>query len=320
MPTAAAARISVTGQLGHPGGFWTIPAPRDSDVVLYSAVYSMPEHSFSSSADRKRRAQLLERAAVALQGRQFTEAERFAAQVLKSSQADAAAASILGRALLAQNRGSEAVAPLEQAAQGRRDPAIETLLGAALGSAGRRAEAIDLLRRTTMARPPFLPAFQELAGQLAALGHLDEAIAAVESALAMIPGAIDLQLDLARLHLQHNERHKARAVLAAARDAAPERPDIWVMLARVLFQDGEYVSAADAFRHALGHRPDDVYIRADLAVCLLEMGNRDSGEASLRSAFRNGAQMLGRTTHALTGSSHGRFFFRPSAAVKFLQG
>jgi hypothetical protein len=29
--------------------------------------------------------------------------------------------------------------------------------------------------------------------------------------------------------------------------------------------------------------------------------------------------MLGRTTHALAASSHGRFFFRPSAVVKFLQ-
>jgi hypothetical protein len=29
--------------------------------------------------------------------------------------------------------------------------------------------------------------------------------------------------------------------------------------------------------------------------------------------------MLGRVTHALAASSHGRFFFRPSAVAKFLQ-
>jgi hypothetical protein len=50
------------------------------------------------------------------------------------------------------------------------------------------------------------------------------------------------------------------------------------------------------------------------------MGDRDAGEASLRSAFRSGTHLLGRTTHALAASSHGRFFFRPSAVVKFLQG
>jgi hypothetical protein len=30
--------------------------------------------------------------------------------------------------------------------------------------------------------------------------------------------------------------------------------------------------------------------------------------------------MLARTTYALAAASHGRFFFRPSAASKFLQG
>ncbi len=138
-------------------------------------ISSMPKPPFSSSVGRRRSAQLLERAAVALQAKQFVEAEQLAGEVLKGTGTDTAAASILGRALLALNRGREAIAPLEKAAQSR-DPSIETLLGAALGSAGRRAEAIKLLRRTTVQRPPFLPAFQELAGQLAAIGHVDEAI------------------------------------------------------------------------------------------------------------------------------------------------
>ncbi|HEX7565834.1 MAG TPA: tetratricopeptide repeat protein, partial [Bradyrhizobium sp.] len=159
-----------------------------------------------------------------------------------------------------------------------------------------------------------------LAGQLVKAGRVDEAIAVVESGLALAPEAIDLQLDLARVHLQHNDRGKARVILSKARDAAPGRPEILTELARVLLLDGEYASAADAYRHALAHRPDDAFTRADLAACLLEMGDRDAGEANLRSAFRSGPHMLGRTTHALVASSHGRFFFRPSAVVKFLQG
>jgi hypothetical protein len=50
------------------------------------------------------------------------------------------------------------------------------------------------------------------------------------------------------------------------------------------------------------------------------MGERDAGEANLRSALRSGPQMLGRTVHALAASSHGRFFFRPSAVAQFLRG
>ena len=243
-----------------------------------------------------------------------------AAEVLKASRTDAAAASILARALLAQNRGAEAIAPLEKAARRGGDAGLETLLGAALGSAGRGAEAIERLRLATARRPAFLPAFQELAGQLAKAGRVDEAIAVVESALALSPQAIDLQLDLARLQLLHNNRGKAREILSKARDAAPGRPEIWIELGRVLLLDGEYASAADAYRHALAHRPDDALTRASLAACLLEMGDRDAGVASLRSAFRSGPHMLGRTNHALFASSHGRFFFRPSAVIKFLQG
>lgn len=293
--------------------FWTPVGGRASD-------FRVPKPLFSPSASGGRSAQLLERAAQALRTQRFAEAEQLAAEVLKGSRTDTAAASILGRALLALNRAEEAIAPLEKAARRNNDAGIETLLGAALGGAGRRADAIEQLRRTAARRPAFLPAFQELAGQLARAGRIDEAIAAIESGLALAPEAIDLQLDLARLHLQRNDRGKARAILSAARDAAPGRPEIWIELARVLLLDGEYAAAADAYRHALAHRPDDASTRADLAACLLEMGDRAAGEANLRSAFRSGPHMLGRTNHALVASSHGRFFFRPSAAVKFLQG
>ena len=280
----------------------------------------MPKPPFSPSVSRGRSAQLLERAALALRGRQFAEAERLAAEVLRGNRTDSAAVSILAQALLALNRGEEAIAPLEKAARRSNDAAIETLLGAALGSSGRRAEAIEQLSRTAARRPPFLPTFQELAGQLAKAGRVDEGIAVIVSGLALAPESIALQLDLARLHLQLNDRAKAREILTKARDAAAGNLDILKELARVLLLDGEYASAADAYRHALAHRPDDALTRADLAACLLEMGDRDAGEAALRLAFRGGPNMLGRTNHALVASSHGRFFFRPSAVVKFLQG
>jgi tetratricopeptide (TPR) repeat protein len=256
---------------------------------------------------------------MALRMQRFAEAEQIASDVLRASRTDNAAASILAQALLAQNRAEEAIAPLEKAARRSGDAGIETLLGAALGGAGRRAEAIEQLRRAAARRPPFLPAFQELAGQLAKAGQFTDAIAAIESALALAPGSIDLQLDLARLHFQHNARGKARAILSKAREAAPNRTDVLTELARALLLDGEYAAAADAYRHALAHRPDDAMTRADLAACQLEMGERDAGEANLRLALRGGPRLLGRATHALAASSHGRFFFRPSAMAKFLQ-
>nr|WP_246801761.1 tetratricopeptide repeat protein [Bradyrhizobium genosp. L] len=249
---------------------------------------------------------------------QVAEAERLAAEVLKASRTDVAAASILARALMAQNRGAEAIAPLERIARRVEDGGVDTLLGAALGGAGRRNEAIELLRRTTARRPPFFPAFQELAGQLAAANCVDDAVAVIEGALVLAPGAVELQLSLARLLLQRHDRSRARAILEAAHATAPGHPEIMTTLARVRLLDGEYAAAATLYRHVLAQRPDDAMMRADFSVCLLEMGDRAAAEANLRQVTRARPQLIGRATHALVHSSHGRFFFRPSTAAKFL--
>ncbi|WP_249809842.1 tetratricopeptide repeat protein [Bradyrhizobium sp. 139] len=263
---------------------------------------------------------MLERATLALRMQNFAEAERLAAEVVKTSRTDIVAIWVLGRALLAQNRVAEAIVPLDKAARRTSDPGIETLLGAALGGSGRRMEAVEQLRRTAARRPPFLPAFQELAGQLAKDRRVDEAIATIGNALALAPESIDLQLDLARLHLECNARGEARPILVKAHKAAPGRPDISTLLARVLRQDGDYAAAAEMYRLALALRPDHAVTRADLAACLFELGQREAGEASLRSALRGRPRMLAQVAYTLVHSSRGRFFFRPSALKTFLQG
>jgi Tfp pilus assembly protein PilF len=219
-----------------------------------------------------------------------------------------------------QNRPAEAIPPLERAARRSDDPKIETLLAAALAAAGRRDEALDQLRQTTARRPPFPPAFREYADQLAKAGRLDEAIAVAETGLQLTPDVIELQVDLGRLYLGRNDRVRARSMLLQALAAAPGRWDIQAVLARVMVFDGEYAAAADIYRHALALQPDDAMTRVDLGMCQLELSDRSAGEASLRAATRGRPEMLGRAIHSLAAASHGRFFFRPSAAVKFLGG
>src|SRR5262249_43747382 len=242
-----------------------------------------------------------------------------AAEVLKSSRTDRDAILILAHAKIGQNRPDEAVVPLGRAVRRNPDPEIETMLGAALCSSQRLADGIEQLRRTAVRRPPYLPAFLELAAQLAKAGRLNEAISIIEDGLLLIPESIDLKIDLGRLFLQNNQRDQARACLTIARDAAPGRPDILIEVGLLLLLEGDYADAADVFRHALALRPDDMLSRVNLAICLLEMGERDAGEAVLRMALRGRPYMFGRTVYALAASSHGRFFFRPSAAAKFLQ-
>jgi Tfp pilus assembly protein PilF len=263
--------------------------------------------------------QALESAVFALRMQRPDEAERLAGGVLKSNRGNALAAEVLGRALLMQDRADEAIVHLERAARRGDHPAIETLLATAWAATGHSDEALDQLRRTMARRPPFPPAFLETAGQLSKVGRLDEAIAALESGLTLTPDAVDLQMELGFVNIKRNDRGKARAMFLQVLAAAPERHDALVALAKVMVLDGEYAAAADIYRRALGLRPDDTVTRNNLGLCLLEMGQRNAGEASLRAAMGGDPQMAGRAITSLAAASHGRFFLRPSAAAKFLR-
>ena len=247
------------------------------------------------------------------------EAERLASEVLKASRGNIPAAQVLGRALLMQNKIAEAIVPLEKAARRSEDPAIETLLASALASAGRSGEAIAQLRLAIARRPPYPPAFAELGGQLSRLGRIEESIAAFEGGLALAPGVTDLLMGLGYLHLKINDRARARALFLQAQATEPRRLDILGALASVMALDGEYAAAADLYRRVLGQRPDDALMHYYLGKCLLELGDRDAGEAELRAAASSGLQAAAGAITALSAAPHGRFFLRPSAVAKFLR-
>jgi Flp pilus assembly protein TadD len=261
----------------------------------------------------------LDRAAVALRVQWPDEAERLAGEVLKSDRGNTAAARVLGQALLMQGRPLEAIEPLQRAARRRPDPMLETLLGRALADAGRTDEALERLRQATSRRPAYPLAFVELGDLLGKLGRLDEALPVFETGLALAPDAAVLRVALGYLHLARNDRAKARALFLAVRAAAPERHDARVALAQVLGLDGDYATAADLYRDALALRPDDAATQLALANCLLEMGERDAGEAALRTVAGGGTRMAGSAIAALAAAPHGRVFLRPSAAAKFLR-
>jgi predicted Zn-dependent protease len=270
-------------------------------------------------AKSSRSSELLERASWALRMNHLGEAERLASEVLKAERGNASAASLLGQALLAQNRAREAIVPLEKAAKRNDDPALETLYAIALGTSGRRDDAISQLRRTIVRRPPFPPAFRELASQLGKSGDTKEAIAVLERCLADAPHLAELQMDLALLNLGGNNRRRARAAASTALASAPGRADLVALMARIMLLDGELEAAAGAYRQVLAQHPDDAMIRTEFAVCLLEMGERAGGEANLRAATGRDPHLMLRAVHSLTASSRGRFFLRPSAVRKLLQ-
>lgn len=260
----------------------------------------------------------IERAAWALRTGRQDEAERLASAVLRADRANAAAATIVGQVLLEQARFGEAIDALRPAAKRTQDPRLETLLAIALAKSGLHQEGIRQLEQATERQPPFAPAFRELASQLSNQGRPDQAVAVLERGLLMLPDVVELLLGLGSLHLRRNARGQALTLLERAAELAPDRPDVLVELARAQCLDGAYDTAARLYRQALALRPDDAMSRANLAVCLFEMGERDQGEMKLREAVRGRPEMLARAIHSLAAPSHGRFFLRPTAVVDFL--
>ncbi len=263
--------------------------------------------------------QALHAAVLALQRQRPDEAERIAAGVLKLEPTHPVAAGILGRAMMLQNRVAEAIPVLEQAAGRGNDSAVETQFADALVATGRRDEALAQLRRTMARRPAFLPSFIMYARYTAETGGYADAIAALQQALAIFPGAWELQNELALQHIKTNDRAAARAVLSQALAGTPRHPYLLMTLGQVLYLDGDYAAAADAYQSVLAVNPGDAAARKNLGTCRLEMGERAAGEAELRAAVRAAPPLAGHAIAALALASHGRFFLRLSAAMEFLR-
>jgi len=260
----------------------------------------------------------LDAAVAALRSGRPAEAERLAVRLLRSNPRDLGAAQILGNALLMQNRPGDAAEALRPAARRSGDPSIETLLARALAAAGRTDEALAQLRQTTARHPAYVLAVIELGDLLGRTGRLDEAVAALAAGVAANPDAPLPRIALGYLHLRRNDRAGARAQFSAACAAAPQRHDALVALAKVTALDGDFAAAAALHRRALALRPDDVATRINLGKCLLDLGDRETGEAALRAAIRAVPQATGLAITTLAAAAHGRAFLRPSDAARFL--
>jgi tetratricopeptide (TPR) repeat protein len=262
----------------------------------------------------------LQGAAAAIQAGRPLEAERLAADVLKANAGSLPAMQLLGTALLMQGRGKDAIAPLERAARQSRDAESETRLATALRQAGREEEARERLERAVKRKPPFPPAFIELANVLYVLNRQDEATEILQQGLAVAPDFPDLSLQLGRLYATRGKNTQARAAFARAVALAPGHPDALFALARALQAERDFAQAAETYRRMLAATPKDAAGQIGLGICLIELGRNEEALDHLRAASRANAKMFGEAVAALVDAGRGRFWLRPSDAARALRG
>ena len=89
---------------------------------------------------------------------------------------------------------------------------------------------------------------------------------------------------------------------------------------RTFMDAGEFAKASEYFQRALLCDPSDQQSRLYLGACFLELGQTGAASVCLRQVTRGGADFYGKALKVLSLSSRGRFWLKPSAAVKFFKG
>jgi len=261
---------------------------------------------------------ILQRAVLALDWGRPQEAERLAAEVLKSNPNDARALFLTGSALVLQDRAMEAVKPLEAAARDRHDAEVDTMLAIALRQVGRREDAVSRLKRATKRRPPHPPAFKELGYLLVSMERYDEAVQALNRGIEIAPMMPQLHIQLGYAHLSRGDCANAKIAFARALEISPGSHDALFGMAKAYREIGDCESAAEYFRRSLAIDLNDRAAWFQLGHCLLDLGQTDAGYNCFRTAARGDAKHYGNALSSFVAASRGRFWLRPSVAMRFL--
>ena len=262
----------------------------------------------------------LQRAVIALNSGHPADAERIAADILKTNRRNVLALQVLANALLMQNRIADAIAPLEVAARGNHDPQIETMLGIVLRQAGRIEDALSWLKRAVKRRPPHAQPFYEFGCLLSFLNRDEEAVEAFNRGLDVAPLMPQFSVQLGYVLLRRKRYAEAKTAFGRALANSAGSPEALFGLAKVHQAVGDNAAAAGYFRQCLTSRPNDADMWLQLGYCLLELGDREAGLECFRTATRGDPKSHGNALSALVKSGHGQFWLKPSGAAQYFQG
>ena len=182
------------------------------------------------------------------------DAERIIREVLAKDPRSLTGQHVLGRALLAQQRPQDAIAPLEAAAR-QGDPIAETNLGIALDQSGRPADALVWLERAVTRQPPFEHAFYELGSRLVSMRRAKEAEGVVKRGLAINPNSVELSILLGDIFLKRADRDNAKLAFARALASQPNHPGALYGMGTVMMLEGEYARAVQRLQQAVAQDP-----------------------------------------------------------------
>jgi cytochrome c-type biogenesis protein CcmH/NrfG len=159
------------------------------------------------------------------------------------------------------------------------------LLGQAIAATGDEEGAIAPLRRAVGLAPDFAHAWQHLGGILLNRGRARDAVPPLEKAVEANPGHPLAWVDLASARLRVKDYAGG---LAAAREAVrvnPDHPEAWLHLGHALLLTGDPGGAEGPLRRAAAMAPRDPSPRYLLARSLADRARTDEAIAALRDVL-----------------------------------
>lgn len=146
-------------------------------------------------------------------------------------------------------------------------------IGAAARQAGDYANALSVYRRAASIATRNPAPFVEIGDTLLAMGSVNEAIVAYQSALARDSGLVAAQKGLAKGYLRTGRPELALVPLNKALKHHPGDPKLLLLLGVTKDLLGQHRAAQDVYRQALKHAPRDPGLSVDLALSLALSGD-----------------------------------------------
>lgn len=163
----------------------------------------------------------------------------------------------IGQAYLQMDQRSQAADVLQQALTKEAGHAQTRLMQARLAwASGQREQARDMVQ-ALVADQPNMGAARTLLGQLQqADGKFDEALASFRKAYELDPLDISARSAATVVHLSRRQLEAAQLEVDAARQAAPNRPEVQLLQGQVAFEKADYKSAREISERLLKIAPD----------------------------------------------------------------
>ncbi|MGH7029384.1 MAG: tetratricopeptide repeat protein [Stellaceae bacterium] len=141
-------------------------------------------------------------------------------------------------------------------------------IGVAARAGGDFANALSVFRRAAEIEPSAPAPFAAIGDTLLAIGSVNEAILAYNSALAREAGSLPALLGLAKAYLETGRPELALVPLAKAATHSPDDPKLLVVLGVAEDWTGRHQLAQADYRRGLTKAPGDPALTVDLALSL----------------------------------------------------